>query len=272
MRVKDLTISHFLVCFCRKEIVVLRSLFVSSLLLLTCSHANAGTVQCLLGRVRDVLATHRPPIAVSSDLVRSDISSVPKVPPPEVSVFEVLKPASPVRDGVSRREAKKNSYASAAPTKDAEATAPVGIEGSQKGSPGLKGDPYHPDEVEKRQEAFAKEYGSQEAIQARPVREFVGANHKNYYRSWYESLDHSVQKRIDVKIERVKAGDLNGMKLVRAGVWELRFFDIGGGVRIFFTQEGKDVVLLTAGNKGTQDKDIDLAEKLYTELHRAKSP
>jgi putative addiction module killer protein len=182
-----------------------RSLLISSLLLLTASNANAVTPQCLVGQVRDALVA----------------------------------------------ESKTDDS------------------GNQTPSPGLKSDAYHPDQVEKRQEAFAKEYGSQETVQPRPVREFVGANHKNYYRNWYDSLDHSVQKRIDVKIDRVKAGDLNGMKLVRAGI---RFFYIGGGVRIFFTQEGKDVVLLTAGNKATQDKDIVLAEKLYGEFHGAKSP
>ncbi len=87
------------------------------------------------------------------------------------------------------------------------------------------------------------------------------------YRDWVESLkDRVVRARIQVRIERLAAGNPGNHRVLTHGVSELKI-DFGPGYRVYYTQRGQVlIVLLAGGDKASQWRDIrtaiDLAENL----------
>lgn len=82
------------------------------------------------------------------------------------------------------------------------------------------------------------------------------------YANWFDSLrDINARARIQVRIERLAAGNAGDVKPVGGGVSELRI-NFGPGYRVYFTQRGqKLIILLAGGDKNTQQQDIK--EALY---------
>lgn len=65
------------------------------------------------------------------------------------------------------------------------------------------------------------------------------------------------------RILRIELGDFGDHKRIGDGVSELRI-DIGQGYRVYFGSIGKaTVVLLLAGNKSTQSRDIERAKECW---------
>ena len=84
------------------------------------------------------------------------------------------------------------------------------------------------------------------------------------FREWIDSIkDKAVRATVAARINRVRAGTLGDWKPVRDGVFELRV-DRGPGYRIYFGRDGKTVViLLTGGEKRSQDTDINRAKEYW---------
>jgi putative addiction module killer protein len=87
------------------------------------------------------------------------------------------------------------------------------------------------------------------------------------YALWFSSLrDRQAKARIDTRLRRLSLGNPGDVKLVRAGVSELRI-DYGPGYRIYFIQLGSTlIVLLAGGDKRTQQQDITQAIELARDL------
>ena len=87
------------------------------------------------------------------------------------------------------------------------------------------------------------------------------------YAQWIDSLrDLQARARIQVRIERLAAGNPGDVKAVGEGVSELRI-DYGPGYRVYFTKRGREVVILLAGgDKTTQSADIKTALRLSSNL------
>ena len=83
---------------------------------------------------------------------------------------------------------------------------------------------------------------------------------------WYgEIREVIVRARILARIERLRTGNLGDAKSVGQGVHEIRL-DIGPGYRIYFAIVGNTmIVLIAAGDKGTQQRDITRAQRLWKE-------
>jgi len=72
--------------------------------------------------------------------------------------------------------------------------------------------------------------------------------------------------RVQVRVERLAAGNPGDVRLVSEGVSELRI-DYGPGYRVYFTMRGRAVVILLAGgDKRTQAADIKTALRLALNL------
>ena len=88
------------------------------------------------------------------------------------------------------------------------------------------------------------------------------------YERWIRKLkDLQAELRITRYFDRVARGHaLTGdFKMVRPGVIEVRF-NFGHGYRVYLTQRGKEILLLlVGGDKSTQQRDIDKAERLAKE-------
>ena len=87
------------------------------------------------------------------------------------------------------------------------------------------------------------------------------------YAQWIDSLrDLQARARIQVRIERLAAGNSGDVRAVGEGVSELRI-DYGPGYRVYFTKSGREVVILLAGgDKTTQAADIKIALRLARNL------
>lgn len=84
---------------------------------------------------------------------------------------------------------------------------------------------------------------------------------------WLDELrDIQARARVQIRIERLAAGNAGDVKPVGEGVSELRI-DYGAGYRVYFKQHGsKLVILLAGGDKNTQSSDIKIALRLARNL------
>lgn len=87
------------------------------------------------------------------------------------------------------------------------------------------------------------------------------------FAKWIDGLDDiRARARVLVRIERLAAGNPGDAKPVGEGVSELRI-DYGPGYRVYYKQRGRAlVILLAAGDKRTQAKDIETALRLARNL------
>jgi len=87
------------------------------------------------------------------------------------------------------------------------------------------------------------------------------------FSKWLDGLrDIHARARVQVRIERLAAGNPGDVKPVGEGVSELRI-DYGPGYRVYFTmREDTIIILLTGGNKRTQSGDMKTALRLVRNL------
>lgn len=80
------------------------------------------------------------------------------------------------------------------------------------------------------------------------------------FERWFLSLrDKAVQRRIQVRIDRLALGNAGQWRAVGQGVAEMKI-DVGPGYRVYYVQRGEwFVVLLCGGDKATQTRDIQTA-------------
>ena len=84
---------------------------------------------------------------------------------------------------------------------------------------------------------------------------------------WLKGLKDTVHRaRILVRIDRLRQGSFGDYKVLDDSVSELRFF-FGPGYRVYYTVQGKRVVLLLhGGDKSDQRRDIEKARKILARL------
>ena len=87
------------------------------------------------------------------------------------------------------------------------------------------------------------------------------------FSSWFNSLrDKRAKARIQARIDRVEVGHFGDVAPVGEGVSELRIF-YGPGYRVYFVKRGLAVViLLSGGDKSTQNTDIIQAKELAKQI------
>ena len=83
--------------------------------------------------------------------------------------------------------------------------------------------------------------------------------------------DNIAKQSITFRIERMKSGNFGDSKNLGDFVFELRI-DVGPGYRVYFMNDGKEIViLLVGGDKSTQEKDIKAAKKKAKEIKAWKN-
>jgi putative addiction module killer protein len=87
------------------------------------------------------------------------------------------------------------------------------------------------------------------------------------FAQWLDGLrDVRARARVQVRIERLAAGNPGDVQPVGQGVSELRI-DYGPGYRVYFKYIGRKIVILLAGgDKSTQSADIKTALRLARNL------
>lgn len=91
------------------------------------------------------------------------------------------------------------------------------------------------------------------------------------FERWLKSLrDPQAKAKVAIRIRRLSLGNPGDVKPVGEGVSELRI-DYGPGYRVYFIQDGPIVVvLLCAGDKRTQQRDIEQAKALASQWRDKK--
>jgi len=87
------------------------------------------------------------------------------------------------------------------------------------------------------------------------------------FRKWFRSLkDRRAKARIQARIDRIEMGHFGDVAPVGEGVSELRIF-YGPGYRVYFVQKDAVVViLLSGGDKSSQNTDIAKAKEIARQL------
>ncbi len=79
--------------------------------------------------------------------------------------------------------------------------------------------------------------------------------------------DIRAKARAMVRIDRTSLGLIGDLKPVGDSVSELRI-DYGPGYRLFYTWQGRELILLlVGGDKSSQDRDIQKAKSLLANLN-----
>ena len=102
------------------------------------------------------------------------------------------------------------------------------------------------------------------------VQIFKTAQGRLPFRQWLDNLsDLKARVAIELRIERLGLGNFGQCKSLGGGLFELKI-DIGPGYRVYFGKVGKAIVLLLcAGDKKSQPKDIAKARE-YLESYKER--
>ena len=104
-------------------------------------------------------------------------------------------------------------------------------------------------------------------MQARPriISVYVTASGSVPFDDWMNDLKDSVGKgAVEARIARLRLGALGQYENVGNGLIELKV-DVGPGYRIYVADNGRDSLILCAGNKRTQKRDIRAAKKFWND-------
>ena len=96
------------------------------------------------------------------------------------------------------------------------------------------------------------------------VRYFVTENGKSPFEDWLNRLDNSVQAIVVRLIQRIaKSEAKESIRTLKDGIFEIKI-PYGPGYRIYFAEDGKDlIILLIGGDKKTQNRDIEKAKEIW---------
>ncbi len=91
------------------------------------------------------------------------------------------------------------------------------------------------------------------------------------FKKWFLKIkDKTAKALITRRLQRMSLNNFGDCKSVGSGVYELRV-NTGKGYRIYYAQEGEiTYLILSGGDKSTQDKDIKLAIKMWNEYKSNK--
>lgn len=83
---------------------------------------------------------------------------------------------------------------------------------------------------------------------------------------WLDGLDNQSARKIAREISKIERGIFSNVKYIRNEIFELKI-SIGPGYRVYFTKRAERlIILLHAGDKSSQDKDIIKAISLASSL------
>ncbi len=103
------------------------------------------------------------------------------------------------------------------------------------------------------------------------VKEYINLKGVSTFQEWFKKLDAQTAARITTALYRLETGNDSKLKSLGAGIYEYKLY-FGSGYRIYFGKEGPAVIiLLCAGNKGSQKRDITLAKKLWGDYKLQKT-
>lgn len=91
----------------------------------------------------------------------------------------------------------------------------------------------------------------------RKLKEYKTWEGKKPFSEWLNKLkDRKARAIIRARLNRIQLGNFGDCKSIGKGLFEFRIH-FGSGYRVYFGQEGEDIIILFfGGDKGSQKKDI----------------
>jgi putative addiction module killer protein len=103
------------------------------------------------------------------------------------------------------------------------------------------------------------------------IEAYINKQEENLFYNWLSQREKKDQLRILKRIEKIQEGHLGDFKNLKQNLYELRFH-FNSGFRVYFTMKNnKIVILLCAGNKKTQSKNIQQAREYIKDLQQEKT-
>lgn len=92
------------------------------------------------------------------------------------------------------------------------------------------------------------------------MKEYLDESGRSPFGDWFSKLPAQAAAKVASHLARLAAGNLSNVKPVGLGVHEKRI-DWGPGLRLYFANDGKEVVILLGGSeKGDQARTIKAAQ------------
>lgn len=90
------------------------------------------------------------------------------------------------------------------------------------------------------------------------------------FAKWFDKLSAIAAAKVSTALYRMELGNYSNVKSLGDGIFEYKI-DFGPGYRIYFGQDGEELVILVGGgSKKQQDKDIKIAKNYWQEYKLAK--
>lgn len=91
------------------------------------------------------------------------------------------------------------------------------------------------------------------------------------YTTWVRGLrDRRAANLIQTRVDRIESGHFGAVRHINGKVWEIKI-DFGPGYRVYYLRDGhRIVVLLSGGDKSSQERDIRRAEQYAADYGRRK--
>jgi putative addiction module killer protein len=90
------------------------------------------------------------------------------------------------------------------------------------------------------------------------------------FREWRNGLrDRDTKAAIDARIARLRGGNFGDSRPIGGGASE-NSIDFGPGYRIYYGVNGDDIILLSAGDKSTQEADIKNAKAYWNDYYKKR--
>ncbi len=102
------------------------------------------------------------------------------------------------------------------------------------------------------------------------AREYVDSDGRAPFGKWFDGLDAPAAAKVTRAIAQMEGGNLSRTEPVGEGVHEDKI-DWGPGYRIYFGNDGREIIiLLGGGTKRQQDKDIAIAKARWSDYRARK--
>jgi len=96
-------------------------------------------------------------------------------------------------------------------------------------------------------------------------------NNKLPFNEWLKELDSTIKQRVRTKIDKIFLGNFGDFKSIGEGINELKI-DVGPGYRIYYSMiDKRTMLILCAGSKRTQKKDITKAKNYLKDFKRERT-
>ncbi|MBA2649403.1 MAG: type II toxin-antitoxin system RelE/ParE family toxin [Legionella sp.] len=90
------------------------------------------------------------------------------------------------------------------------------------------------------------------------------------FNKWFNKLNAIAAAKVSTALYRMELGNYSNIKSLGEGVYEYKI-DFGPGYRVYFGQDGEElIVLVGGGSKKQQDKAIKMAKHYWQEYKLAK--